>query len=127
MVDKIPKAQRKKALKASKGVPVKLREAAERLSRTQALALIKFLLIFLQTTKGKARLSKKQQKSLAITESQLGVRLTAAAGRKKAGAKSKRKKPASAKQKRNQARAGRAMRMARREHITLKQAWAKIK
>lgn len=65
-----------------------------RYTPSEIITLIRFLMALLQSTSGRTGLSKAQRKSLAITESQLGVRVKrAATGRKarRSGAKKKRK------------------------------------
>lgn len=84
-------AKRKRKVKT-----VKAELKRSRYTPSEIIALIRFLMVLLQSTSGKTGLTKAQRKSLAITESQLGVRRkTARAGKSRkarSGGKKKRRK-----------------------------------
>jgi hypothetical protein len=59
--------------KSTKRIKASIRKA--KFDALELMSLLRFLMVLLQTTKGSKHLTKSQRKSLAITESQLGVRV----------------------------------------------------
>ena len=56
-----------------------------RFDKAELTALLRFLMVLVQSSRGKSRLTKAQRKSLAITERQLGVRLSSGKGKGRRG------------------------------------------
>jgi len=61
--------------KSTKRIKASIRKA--KFDAQELMALLRFLMVMLQTTGGRNNLTKSQRKSLAITERQLGVRVSA--------------------------------------------------